>query len=93
MGWRLIHYRKKVLKIIKNELKLNESDYGKYYVNSDCIACVSCTTIAPFFFKMKNGNEHAYVYNQAKTPDEIDLCEEAREICPVGAIQNDGEDK
>ena len=59
---------------------------GTYFVDSDCIACDTCTAIAPNHFKLTMTNEHAFVYFQPKTKKEISFCEEALDTCPVNAI-------
>ena len=63
---------------------------GKYYVDSNCIACDACTGIAVDFFKMNDDEGHAYVALQPKTKVDFDLCEEAMGACPVEAIGHDG---
>lgn len=64
---------------------------GKFYVDSQCIACDACCTTAPNFFKMNEDEGHAEVYAQPSTPEDEALCKEAMEGCPVEAIGNDGE--
>ncbi|GIW22203.1 MAG: hypothetical protein KatS3mg068_1210 [Candidatus Sericytochromatia bacterium] len=62
---------------------------GKFYVDEKCIVCDACAATAPKFFKLNE--QHAYVYNQPTTPEEIELCNKALAGCPVGAIGNDGD--
>ena len=53
-----------------------------------CIACNVCYTGAPdFFAEDEDGN--AYVKKQPTTPEEIELCQEQLEACPVASIGND----
>lgn len=54
-----------------------------------CIACAVCYNGAPAFFKDdENGN--AYVYKQPVSPEEIALCQEQLDACPVSSIGKDG---
>ncbi|MFN8674192.1 MAG: ferredoxin [Candidatus Sericytochromatia bacterium] len=73
-------------KKIKNQLNIK----GKYYVDKNCIACDNCTGIANDFFKMNDLEGFAYVIKQPTSKVEENLCESARESCPVDAIGNDG---
>jgi NitT/TauT family transport system substrate-binding protein len=57
----------------------------KYKVTEECISCHACVEVAENNFKM--GDEIAYVYKQPENEEEESLCEEALEICPVGAIE------
>jgi len=71
--------------------KYPENVAGKFYCDTQCIACDACCTTAPNHFKMNEEEGHAYVYNQPTTPEEEALCKEAMEGCPVEAIGNDGD--
>ncbi len=70
--------------------KYPENADGKFYVDSQCIGCVSCVTVAPGHFQMTDGNRHSSVSRQPRTPEELELCRQALEICPVNAIGADG---
>lgn len=70
--------------------KYTENDPGKFYVDSQCIACDACCTTAPNHFKMNDDEGHAYLSLQPKTAEEEAQCKEAMEGCPVEAIGNDG---
>jgi ferredoxin len=70
--------------------KLPQNVPGKYYVDSSCIACELCTSLASANFKMLDDNSYAYVSQQPASPDEIKACEDALSQCPVEAIGNDG---
>jgi ferredoxin len=59
---------------------------GLFYVNDDCIACDTCVDLACDFFKLTADFDHAYVYQQPKTEQDIKLCNEALDTCPVAAI-------
>lgn len=64
---------------------------GAYYVDTQCIDCDVCRDTAPDFFMRNDDEGFSYVFAQPTTPDEIELCEEALQSCPVDAIGNDGE--
>lgn len=54
-----------------------------------CIACSVCNTGAPDFF-VADDNGYSYVFKQPTTPDEIALCQEQLEACPVTSIGSNG---
>ena len=54
-----------------------------------CIACNVCYTGAPdFFTEDEDGN--AFVRRQPEKPEDIELCLEQMEACPVASIGDDG---
>jgi ferredoxin len=63
---------------------------GTYYVDQGCIDCNLCSEIAPDNFAVDADNGHDYVYMQPVTEEELSLCVEAMESCPVEAIGDDG---
>ncbi len=65
---------------------------GKFYVDEQCIDCDLCRETAPDFFKRDEDGGYSYVYNQpdGANEDDIALCMEALEGCPVEAIGEDG---
>ena len=69
---------------------------GKFYCTDPddmdgCILCALCGMTAPeFFTEDEDGNR--YVWKQPETEDEILLCEEALEGCPVDSIGKDGDE-
>ena len=65
---------------------------GRYYVDTECIACDACILAAEKHFKINTEEEtaFAYVIRQPQTPEEEKACEEALESCPVEAIGDDG---
>ena len=63
---------------------------GTYYVDHSCIACDHCWSTAPDNFAMDEDEGNAYVVKQPTSADDIELCEEAMEGCPVESIGNDG---
>ncbi|RAP26917.1 ferredoxin [Candidatus Marinamargulisbacteria bacterium SCGC AG-333-B06] len=60
---------------------------GDFYVHDTCIACDTCTDIAPKNFKLTDDYDHAIVYNQPHSSDDISHCNQAIDACPVGAIE------
>ena len=54
-----------------------------------CIACNVCYTGADEFFASDDAG-NAYVIKQPQTEDEIALCQEQLEACPVASIGTDG---
>lgn len=72
------------------EDKLPDNTAGKFYVDSQCIDCDVCRDTAPKNFTRNHENGYSYVYHQPADPEELALCEEAKEACPVEAIGDDG---
>ena len=73
---------------IKDRLKDNVR--GKSYVDRECIDCDVCRDTAPKNFTRNDDNGYSFVYHQPETKDELELCEEAMNACPVEAIGDDG---
>ena len=65
---------------------------GRFYVDRQCIDCDLCRETAPAFFTRFDEGGHSFVYAQPQTQEDIDLCREALEGCPVDAIGEDGQD-
>ena len=65
----------------------SDNKKGHFYVHDACIACDTCTQIAPDHFKLTEDFDHAYVNNQPIKATEITLCNEALDACPVAAIE------
>lgn len=63
---------------------------GNYYVDTQCIDCDLCREHAPKFFGRSEDGGHSYVHTQPQTQEQIHLCEEAKDSCPVDAIGNNG---
>jgi len=55
-----------------------------YRVTEECISCYACVEVAAKNFKM--GEEKAYVYKQPENDAEEKQCQDALDVCPVGAI-------
>jgi ferredoxin len=64
---------------------------GRFFVDDQCIDCDLCRETAPAFFKRNEDGGYSYVYRQPSTSEEIALCTEALDGCPVEAIGNDGD--
>jgi len=69
--------------------KLPDNVPGKFYVDRQCIDCDVCRDTSPGNFTRNDENGYSYVYKQPETPEEIGLCEEALNACPVEAIGDD----
>jgi ferredoxin len=63
---------------------------GLYYVDDQCTDCDLCRERMPDIFVRNDRGGHSSVRRQPVNEDEIALCEEAREDCPVEAIGNNG---
>jgi ferredoxin len=64
---------------------------GKFYVDQQCIDCDLCRETAPNFFTRNDEGGHSFVHKQPETEEDIALCMEALEGCPVEAIGDDGD--
>ncbi len=71
--------------------KYAENVTGTYYVDDQCIDCDLCRETAPANFTRNDDGGHSYVYKQPMSDDEVNLCKEAMEGCPVEAIGNNGD--
>ena len=72
--------------------KWSENVTGKFFVDEQCIDCDLCRETAPNFFTRNDDGGYSFVYKQPTTQEEIDLCMEALEGCPVEAIGDDGDE-
>lgn len=79
------------------EMKHEKNTSGRFYCTDPdeengegCIACNVCYNGAPDHFA-EDDDGNAYVYKQPTTPEEIELCTEQLEACPVSSIGDDGE--
>lgn len=70
--------------------RLPQNATGLWYVDSACIACELCYSLAPELFALHEETGFSIVIRQPVTAAEKALAEEAREACPVEAIGNDG---
>ena len=58
----------------------------KFKVTDECIGCRACVGVAPDNFDINDENI-AYLKKQPATDEEEVKCEEAIDVCPVGAIE------
>ena len=63
---------------------------GRFYVIDECLDCNLCQEMVPSVFKRDNG--WSYVYRQPQSQEELSLCVEVVEGCPLNAVRSDGED-
>ena len=70
--------------------KYPENVQGAYYVDDQCIDCDLCRETAPANFTRNDDGGHSYVHKQPENDEEVKLCKEAMEGCPVEAIGADG---
>lgn len=90
---------KKVLEgefMANKDMKHSSNVEGKFYCTDPddengegCIACNVCYTGAPDFFA-EDDDGNAFVKKQPTTQEEIDLCVEQMEACPVASIGDNG---
>ena len=66
--------------------KLLDNAPGEFFVDSQCIDCDVCRDMSPANFRRNDDNGYSYVYKQPETPEELELCKEAFDACPVEAI-------
>ncbi|MGE4620261.1 MAG: ferredoxin [Planctomycetota bacterium] len=71
--------------------KVESNVTGKWFVDEECIDCDLCRTTAPDNFRANEDEGYSYVFKQPGSPEEAELCEQAKEECPVEAIGEDGD--
>ena len=69
--------------------RLPDNVAGKFYVDSQCIDCDVCRDTSPANFRRSDENGYSYVYKQPENSNELELCKEAFDACPVEAIGDD----
>lgn len=70
--------------------RLADNTPGTFYVDRNCIDCDVCRDTSPKNFTRNDENGYSFVKKQPETEEEIELCAEALEACPVEAIGDDG---
>ena len=65
---------------------VKENKSGPFFVDTDCIGCDTCTSLAPYQFKLTPDLDVAYVYKQPESPTELTQTLAAIRKCPVDAI-------
>ena len=68
-----------------------ENISGKFFVDDQCIDCDLCRETAPANFTRQEDGGYSYVFKQPENEEEMELCIQAMEGCPVEAIGNDGQ--
>ena len=69
-------------------MKAKQESNTIFSVAVSCIACDTCSSIAPLHFSLDDEGEQALVHAQPKLLAEFKKCEEAERSCPVGAIES-----
>jgi ferredoxin len=82
------HFQQQIMADLED--KNPESVAGKFYVDSQCIDCDLCRETAPNNFQRSDEEGYSYVYKQPENDEELALCIEGMEGCPVEAIGDDG---
>lgn len=77
----------------EKEDKYSDNAAGKFYVDEQCIDCDLCRETAPDFFTRNEDGGYSFVFKQPQSEEDIALCMEALEGCPVEAIGDDGADE
>lgn len=72
--------------------RLSENVPGKFYVDDTCIDCDACRATAPDNFARNDDAGYSFVSKQPATPEELQLCIDAMEGCPVESIGQDGDE-
>lgn len=72
--------------------KWEQNVTGKFFVDQQCIDCDLCRETAPNFFSRYDEGGYSFVHKQPTNEEEVALCMEALEGCPVEAIGNDGDE-
>ena len=75
------------------ENKYENNANGKFYVDDQCIDCDLCRSTAPDNFTTEDDMGYSFVFKQPTNDEEMELCIEAMENCPVEAIGDDGGDE
>ena len=73
------------------ENKAAKNVSGKYYCDTTCISCGQCVDIAPDYFAEDGDVGSMYVKKQPTDAADEALCKQAKDVCPVEAIGDDGE--
>jgi len=74
------------------ENRYEDNQKGKFYVDDQCIDCDLCRETAPDNFTRHDDGGYSYLYKQPEGDEQLELCNEAMEGCPVEAIGDDGEE-
>ena len=69
---------------------VSEGKVFSFYCDHACIHCFICQENSPDNFSSSGDKDHSIVSRQPSSKEELDLCLEAMECCPVEAIGCDG---
>ena len=61
-----------------------------FYCDNACIHCDVCQENGPDNFRSSDDKKHSICFKQPASEEELKLCYQAMECCPVGAIGDDG---
>ncbi len=73
--------------------RLKDNVTGKFYVDDTCIDCDACRATAPGMFERNEDAGYSYVARQPQNEEEVQLCIDAMEGCPVESIGDDGDEE
>ena len=62
-----------------------------FYCDKACIHCDVCQENAPDNFTSSDDQRHSICFKQPVNAEELELCYQAMQCCPVGAIGDDGQ--
>lgn len=68
--------------------KLPHNVTGKYYTTEECDGCAYCASVAPENFDFEKETNTYDVAQQPATKEQEEFVQEAKEDCPVDAIQS-----
>lgn len=69
--------------------RVPQNAVGKYYVDTSCIDCDQCRSLAPEFFG-RTEDGMSFLIKQPVTPEEIASVVEAMDSCATTSIGSDG---
>jgi ferredoxin len=70
--------------------RVPENVSGAFYVDTSCIDCDVCRDTAEKNFTRSDQGGYSFVFKQPETEEELEMCQEAKDACPVEAIGSDG---
>jgi ferredoxin len=70
--------------------RLTRNAPGRFYVDSTCVDCDLCRSLAPVTFRRDDETGYSFVHRQPITPEEIAAAEDAVHSCPTESIGDDG---
>jgi ferredoxin len=70
--------------------RLPDNAPGRYYVDSTCIDCDQCRSLAPEFFTRQDDSGLTIVTRQPETAEDVARLEDILAGCATGSIGNDG---